>query len=154
MKHKRGWVLGVLAAVCCTSSMAAGILKLSRTELTLAPGKPVPELWAENVGDTPLYLEVTQQLVMNPGTSPERLVSVTEVPRAALLVFPPRLTLAPGQKYRVMLKELATPTQAQVWRVTFRPRERLVVDADNVSEMQAPLVISVGYGIVIYQLAR
>ncbi|UOB58018.1 hypothetical protein MRS60_27965 [Burkholderia pyrrocinia] len=154
MKHKRRWALGMLAALCCTSSMAAGILKLSRTELTLSPDKPVPELWAENVGDTPLYLDVTQQLVTNPGESPERLLPVSEAPSPTLLVSPNRLTLAPRQKYRVMLKELGTPTQAQVWRLTFRPRERIVVDAVDISGTQAPLVISVGYGVVIYQMPR
>ncbi|TDA48959.1 hypothetical protein [Burkholderia pyrrocinia] len=154
MKHKRRWALGMLAALCCTSSMAAGILKLSRTELTLSPDKPVPELWAENVGDTPLYLDVTQQLVTNPGESPERLLPVSEAPSPTLLVSPNRLTLAPRQKYRVMLKELGTPTQTQVWRLTFRPRERIVVDAVDISGTQAPLVISVGYGVVIYQMPR
>ncbi len=134
--------------------MAAGILKLSRTELTLAPDKPVPELWAENVGDTPLYLDVTQQLVTNPGQSPERLVPVTEVPRPSLLTYPNRVVLAPGQKYRVTLKELDMPAQAQVWRLTFRPKERLVVEASDTLRSQAPLVISVGYGVVIYQMAR
>ncbi|MDY7791170.1 hypothetical protein U0E10_25080 [Burkholderia ubonensis] len=153
MKHTRRWVLGVLAVFCCTSSMAAGILKLSRTELTLAPDKPVPELWAENVGDTSLYLDVTQQLVTNPGESPERLIPITEVPHPALIALPSRLALAPGQKYRVTLKELNVPAQPQVWRLTFRPRERLVVDANDASGMQAPLVISIGYGVVIYQMA-
>ena len=147
-------MLGMLVALCCTSSMAAGILKLSRTELTLAPNKPAPELWAENVGDTPLYLDVTQQLVTNPGERPERLLPVSEAPSPTLLVSPNRLTLAPGQKYRVMLKELGIPTQAQVWRLTFRPRERIVVDAVDISGTQAPLVISVGYGVAIYQMPR
>ncbi|RQT80797.1 hypothetical protein [Burkholderia cepacia] len=154
MKHTRHWVLGVLAVFCCTSSMAAGILKLSRAELTLTPDKPPGELWAENVGDSPLYLDVTQQLVTNPGQSPECLVPVTDVPQPALLVVPGRLVLAPGQKYQVMLKELATPAQAQVWRVTFRPRELLVVDTGSASGTQAPLVVSIGYGVVVYQLAR
>ncbi|WP_338640811.1 hypothetical protein [Burkholderia pyrrocinia] len=143
----------MLVALCCTSSMAAGILKLSRTELTLSPDKPVPELWAENVGDTPLYLDVTQQLVTNPGESPERLLPVAEAPSPTLLVSPNRLTLAPGRKYRVTLKEIGTPTHTQVWRLTFRPRERIVVDTNSASGTQAPLVISIGYGVVIYQRA-
>ncbi|WP_082146171.1 hypothetical protein [Burkholderia pyrrocinia] len=152
MTHKRRWALGMLVALCCTSSMAAGILKLSRTELTLSPDKPVPELWAENVGDTPLYLDVTQQLVTNPGESPERLLPVAEAPSPTLLVSPNRLTLAPGQKYRVMLKEFGTPTQTKVWRVTFRPRERIVVEMRAADGAPAPLFVSVGYGVVIYQL--
>jgi len=147
-------VAGLLAALCCTGSLAAGVLKLSRTELTLAPGKPIPELWVENVGDTPLYLDVTQQLVTNPGEHPERLVPVTEVSRPALLTFPGRFALSPGQKRQVMLKVFDTPPRAQVWRLTFRPRERLIVDAKDASGVQAPLAISVGYGVVIYQHAR
>lgn len=105
----------MLAALCCTSIVAVGILKLSRTEMMLAPDKPVPVLWAENVGDTPLYFDVTQQLIMNPGQSPERLVPVTDVVRPALLVSSNRVTSVPGQKYRVMLQEFETPSQALVW---------------------------------------
>ncbi|MDR8076630.1 hypothetical protein KPA96_13270 [Burkholderia cenocepacia] len=153
MKHMRRWVLGVLAVFCCTSSMAAGILKLSRTELTLAPDKPVPELWAENVGDTPLYLDVTQRLLANPGEIPERLVPVEVVDHPGLLVLPGRLTLAPGQKYKMVLKELDVSMQPQVWRVTFRPREHIVVEAGQDGRTSSPLFVSVGYGVVIYQRA-
>ncbi|RQR52308.1 hypothetical protein DIE18_32275 [Burkholderia sp. Bp9125] len=147
------WALCMTVALWCTNGLAAGVLKLSRTEMTLAPDKPVPELWAENVGDTPLYLDVTQQLVANPGQRPERLEPVEEVSRPALLVQPNRLTLAPGQKYRMALKVLDVPPQAQVWRLTFRPREHIVVDAGDVQGQPTPLFVSVGYGVVIYQLA-
>ncbi|KFL52301.1 fimbrial biogenesis chaperone [Burkholderia pyrrocinia] len=152
MKHKRLWALGMLAALCCTSSMAAGILKLSRTEMTLAPDKPPGELWVENKGDTPLYLDVTQQWVANPGKTPEQLVPVTEVTNPSLLVLPGRLTVAPGQKYQMVLKALDAPSQTKVWRVTFRPRERIVVETGGAEGAPAPLFISVGYGVVIYQL--
>ncbi|WDR86016.1 hypothetical protein [Burkholderia ambifaria] len=154
MKRGLGTALGLLAALCCSSSLAAGILKLSRTEMKLEPGKPASELWAENIGDTPLYLDVTQHLVTNPGHTPEQLVPVTEVEQPSLLVLPSRLTLSPRQRYRIAIKELATPSDTQVWRLTFRPKENIVVDAGNVADGQpTPLIISVGYGVVIYQLA-
>ncbi|WP_332112510.1 hypothetical protein [Burkholderia sp. IMCC1007] len=143
----------MLAALCATHGHAAGVLKLSRTELTLAPGKPAGELWAENVGDTPLYLDVTQQWVANPGQTPERLVPIEEMDRPTLLAQPSHLTLAPGQKYQMTLKELAAPLEAKVWRLTFRPRERIAVDAGDTGRAVAPLFISVGYGVVVYQLA-
>ncbi|MBN3816248.1 hypothetical protein G3N57_06285 [Paraburkholderia sp. Se-20369] len=152
MKRGVGLVLGMLVALCCTSSLAAGLLKLSRTELTLAPDKPAGELWIENKGDTRLYLDVKQQLVANPGQTPEQLVPVEEVKHPGLLVLPRRLTLAPGQKTRMTLKELGTPQQTQVWRLTFRPKEHIVVDAAETEGMPAPLFISVGYGVVVYQL--
>ncbi|RQR52314.1 hypothetical protein DIE18_32320 [Burkholderia sp. Bp9125] len=152
MKRGRSWVLGMLAAQCCTGALAAGVLKLSRTEMTIAPDKAAPELWAENVGDTPLYLNVEQHLVENPGETPEHLVAVSDVRHPGLLILPNRLTLSPGQKYRMVVKELRTPAQSQVWRLTFRPAERIVVETARPEETSAPLFISVGYGVVIYQL--
>nr|WP_175801761.1 hypothetical protein [Burkholderia anthina] len=154
MKRLPRWALGVLTLLCCSGSFAAGILKLSRTELTLSPDKPANELWVENVGDTPLYLDVTQQRVSNPGHMPEHLVLVEEVPQPTLLVQPSRLVLSPGQKYRIALKELSTPDVPEVWRVTFRPRESIAVDDDRDGGTSAPLFVSIGYGVVIYQLSR
>lgn len=146
--------LGLLAALACTCSSAAGVLKLSRVELTLEPGQAAArELYAENVGDTPLYLNIEQHLLTNPGEAPEHLVPVAEVAHPTLLVLPGRLTLAPGQKYRMGLKELAVPSETQVWRITFRPKERIVVDAEQGEGAPAPLFVNVGYGVVIYQRA-
>ena len=147
----RRCAVGALIATYCASSVAAGILKLSRPELTLEADKPQGELWIENVGDTPLYLTVSQQLVMNPGHTPEHRVPIEEVPHPGLLVTPNRLSLAPGQKYRMTLKVFAVPEETQVWRVTFRPNERIAVEAAQVERMPAPLFVSVGYGAVIYQ---
>lgn len=152
MTRQRRWALGALAALCCTSSMAAGILKLSRTELTVAPGKPVGTLRVENTGDTPLYLDVEQHLVANPGETQERLLPVSEVERPSLLVLPNRLALAPGQTYQMVVKELSTPSKPHVWRVTFRPRERILVETSQHEKLLTPLFIRVGYGAVIYQL--
>lgn len=149
MKRATGCLLGLLLAVFATQGMAAGVLKLSRTELKLEPGKPAPALYVENTGDTPLYLEVEQALLLNPGQAPERLVPIQAVERPGLLVTPGRLVLAPGQKRRMVIRELKTPTRTMVWRMTFRPKEQVVIDAEGTS---APLVVSVGYGMVIYQL--
>ncbi|KVF60565.1 hypothetical protein IMT09_10070 [Burkholderia cepacia] len=151
MKAGLRGAVALLAAMTCASSMAAGVLKLSRVELTLEPGKPAGELNVENVGDAPLYLNVEQHWVANPGESPERLVPVTEVERPGLLIQPSRLVLAPGQKYQMVMKEFGTPPQTQVWRVTFRPTERIVVSNDMQDNRAAPLSISIGYGVVIYQ---
>jgi P pilus assembly chaperone PapD len=141
--------VGLLLALFATQGSAAGILKLSRTELMLKPGKPANELYVENTGDTPLYLDVEQQLLINPGQMPERLIPIQNVEFPSLLVTPTRLVLAPGQKQKMVLKELKRTALPMVWRVTFRPRERLEIDAEGVS---APLIVSVGYGAVVYQV--
>ncbi|GAB7538905.1 hypothetical protein BGC_51290 [Burkholderia sp. 3C] len=146
------WAVGTLAVSWCVTCSAAGALKLSRTELTVKPDGTASPLWVENTGDSPLYLDVTQQRVANPGQVPERLEPVEEVQRPSLLVLPGRLALAPGQRYGIVLKALAVPQRTQVWRVTFRPRERIVVDGGRDGDTAAPLFVSVGYGVVIYQL--
>jgi len=143
-------LLGLLLALFATHGMAAGVLKLSRTELKLEPGKSVHALYVENTGDTPLYLDVKQELLLNPGQTPERLVPIQEVERPGLLVTPGRLVLAPGQKHRMVLKEIEAPARTLVWRVTFRPRERLHIETEALSP---PLIVSVGYGVVIYQFS-
>ncbi|MGR4041279.1 hypothetical protein P7C00_20365 [Pseudomonas sp. JDS08PS003] len=143
----------LLLSLWSPAGLAAGVLKLSRTELRFTPDEPQGELYAQNTGDTPLYLEVDQRLVLNPGQSPEHLLAIHEVQRPSLLVTPGRLVLAPGQKYRMTLKALKTPTSNQVWRITFRPRERLIVEAGTDAGQPAPLAVSVGYGVVIYQRA-
>ncbi|ALX14383.1 hypothetical protein P350_22815 [Burkholderia cepacia JBK9] len=146
--------MGMLAGLACAgSSVAAGVLKLSRVELTLEPGRPPGELYVENVGDTPLYLDVEQHLLTNPGEAPERRVPIAEVARPSLLVLPGRLSLAPGQRYRMVLKELSVPSRPQVWRVTFRPNERVRVEGGERKGAAAPLFVKIGYGVVIYQRA-
>ena len=131
--------------------MAAGALKLSTTELRLVPDQRQGALYTQNTGDSPLYLDVEQALVLNPAEKPEQLLDISQVPNPGLLVTPNRLVLAPGQKYRMNIKTLVTPANNQVWRVTFRPRENVIVQAQVAEGVSAPLSVSVGYGVVIYQ---
>lgn len=147
-------LVATLAVSWPLHGMAAGILHLSRAELRLEPGETPGELLAENRGDSPLFLDVEQKLLLNPGSSPEALVPVGETERPGLLVTPNRLILAPGQKYRMTLHVLNAPARTQVWRITFRPRERLVLSPGAADTVDAPLVISLGYGVVVYQIAK
>ena len=131
--------------------MAAGVLNLSTTELRLVPDQHQGALYAQNTGDSPLFLDVEQALVLNPAEKPEQLLDISQVANPGLLVTPSRLVLAPGQKYRMNIKTLGSPANNQVWRVTFRPREHVIVQAQGAEGVSAPLSVSVGYGVVIYQ---
>lgn len=152
MNHSLCIVLGGLL-LWPLQGMASGVLKLSSIELRFTPDERQGELYAQNTGDSPLYLDVEQALVLNPGKRPEQVLPIGEVPHPSLLVTPARLVLAPGQKYRMNLRVLTTPNTNQVWRVTFRPREHLIVQASGADGQPAPLSVSVGYGMVIYQRA-
>lgn len=147
-------LLAALALSWLQHGVAAGILHLPRAELRLEPGKPPGELLAENRGNSPLYLDVKQQLLLNPGSMPEVLVPVGETEQPGLLVTPDRLILAPGQKYRMNLRILNTPARTQVWRITFRPRERVMLDTSAADGNAAPLIINMAYGVLIYQIAE
>ncbi len=118
----------------------------------MKPGRAPPELWIENTGDTPLFLTMEQVLVTNPGATPENLVPIGDTPHPSLLVMPRRLVLAPGQKYRMTVTVLDTPDQPRVWRLTFRPRERVMVHGESGRHISSPLFIKVGYGVVVYQM--
>lgn len=147
-------VIATLAAGWPQHGMTAGMLHLPRAELRLEPGQTPGELLAENRGDSPLYLDVEQKLLLNPGATPEVLVPIAQTEQPTLLVTPNRLILAPGQKYRMTLRVLQTPARTQVWRITFRPRERVILQPGEAGETATPLVIRMAYGVVIYQTAK
>lgn len=147
--------LGALAALLLTpGSHAGGLLSLSQVELTILPQGHLPDLVVENQGDGPLYLEVRQQLLTNPGSRPEQLIEVGNTESPSLLVMPSRLILGPGQKRNMQLHVLTQPAKTQVWRVTFRPQQALNVVTAGTTPIRVPLLVSVGYGVVIYQAGR
>ena len=154
LTRRAALLVATLALPWPQPGLAAGILHLPRTELRLEPGKAPGELLAENRGDTPLYLDVEQKLLINPGSAPEVLVPVGETDQPGLLVSPHRLILAPGQKYRMNVRVLSTPPRTQVWRVTFRPRERVILNPGEADGPAAPLIINMAYGVLIYQIAE
>ncbi|MFC0226298.1 hypothetical protein [Serratia aquatilis] len=130
---------------------AGGLLSLSQAELTIKPQGRLPELVVENLGDGPLYLSVSQQLLTNPGTQPETLIDVGDTKSPSLLVIPSRLILGPGQKRMMQLSVLSQPSKTQVWRITFRPQQNIHVFSSEATSTRVPLRVSIGYGVVIYQ---
>lgn len=136
------------------SVQAGGTLRLANSEITLGGDTAAAKLTAENIGDTPLYIDVIQQQIQMPVTSPEVRVPVGEVVSPSLLVSPPRLVLAPGQKRELNVSVLCEPQSRQIWRITFQPREQFNVLTSDNALIQAPLSVSIGYGVVIYHLGK
>ncbi|MCO7509157.1 hypothetical protein RDT67_13130 [Serratia fonticola] len=141
----------LMALLLVHSSYAGGLLSLSQAELTVPLQGRLPELVVENRGDGPLYLEVRQQLLTNPGLQPETLIDVGHTESPSLLVMPSRLILGPGQKRTMQLRVLSAPAKTQVWRITFRPQQHLSVTTAGSTPAGLPLLVSIGYGVVIYQ---
>ena len=151
--RRTAFIVAALTLPWPQHGQGAGILHLPRAELRLEPGRAPSELLAENRGDSPLYLDVEQHLLLNPGSMPEVLAPVGETERPSLLVTPKRLILAPGQKYRMSVRVLHAPARTQVWRITFRPRERVILNGGE-ADGSAPLIINMAYGVLIYQTAE
>ncbi|MFZ1874689.1 MAG: hypothetical protein WAU54_18215 [Chania sp.] len=146
------YLLGALVTVLLIQDSHAGeLLSLSQAELTIKPQGRLPELVVENLGDGPLYLSVSQQLLTNPGAQPETLIDVGDTKSPSLLVIPSRLILGPGQKRVMQLSVLSQPSRTQVWRITFRPQQNMHVFSSEVTSPRVPLRVSIGYGVVIYQ---
>lgn len=141
-------LLGYLLA---NSAHAVGVLRLSNSEITIGGPEPAGRLEAENVGDSPLYLDITQELVQLPVTNPEIRIPLGHIDFPSLLVSPPRLVLRPGQKQVLNVKVLRQPKRRKIWRVTFRPRENISVQGQSDAGPLVPLSVSIGYGVVIYQ---
>ncbi|KQN60294.1 hypothetical protein [Erwinia sp. Leaf53] len=139
------------AALPVTGARAAGVLRLAHSAISVEGTRPAEKLEVENTGDSPLYLEVSQEWVQVPLGQPEVRLPVGNVPNPSLLVNPPRLVLRPGQKRLLDVTVVRQPREQQIWRVTFRPRERHRVQPIGDPRAQAPILISVGYGVVIYQ---
>ena len=115
-----GRAVMLAAALCCVLMPAAGMAlacSLSHAEIWLRGDGRTSRLYAENTGDSTLYLDVEQRLLGNPGEQPEVLTPISEVRDPTLLVAP-WLALAPGQRAPITLKELARPDSPRVWRVT------------------------------------
>lgn len=146
------WLCTLLLLYAGTQAMAAGVLQLSTNEIWLRPGEKAGDLYAENIGDSTLYLDITQRLLLNPGEQPEQLVPIEEIEQPTLLVVPSRLALGPGQRYRMQLKELNRSNVPRIWRVTFLPQEKVLIDAESEDGISAPLSLQIGYGALIYQM--
>lgn len=156
MAHVRSmvWLCSVLLLWLypAMQAIAAGVLKLSTAEIWLRPGERPGTIYAENIGDSTLYLEITQRLLLNPGEQPEHLVPVEEIEQPTLLITPSRLALGPGQRYRMQIKELNRPDTPRIWRLTFLPQEKVLIDAESEDGISTPLSVQIGYGALIYQM--
>ncbi|AKM04390.1 pilus assembly protein [Burkholderia pyrrocinia] len=103
----------------------------------------------KNMGDAPLYLNVSVQKVTNPGMTPENKVALGDLERPGLLASPDKLTLGPGQTRAIVLKSLAEPEQEALYRLYILPVRSLKVDDAPQDKITAPMSVAIGYGVLV-----
>lgn len=91
---------GLLAA---SANSAASGLQVSPVSVTLTGGRPAEELWVSNVATQPLHVQVRVYHWSQEGGSDAR------EPSRGLVVSPPMLELAPGQKQLVRVIRTGAP---------------------------------------------
>lgn len=105
-----------------------------------------------NVGDAPLYLNISMSRVMNPGLVPEEKVALTELENPGVLANPSRLTLGPGQSRKVTLTALSEPTAETLYRLYIVPARAMRVETAPTDKITAPVSVAIGYGVLVRHL--
>lgn len=102
-----------------------------------------------NMGDAPIYLNISLLKVQNPGIMPEDKVPLTELERPGLLASPERVTLGAGQSRRVLVKSLFQPTHESLYRLYVIPARALQVEDAPDDKISVPMTISIAYGVLL-----
>lgn len=103
----------------------------------------------KNMGDAPLYLNVSVQKVTNPGMTPENKVALGDLEHPGVLASPDKLTLGPGQTRAIVLKSLSEPEQEALYRLYIVPVRSLKVDDAPQEKITAPMSVAIGYGVLV-----
>lgn len=102
-----------------------------------------------NMGDAPLYLNITVQKVTNPGAIPEKKVDLGDVAHPGMLASPDKLTLGPSQTRSIVLKSLSEPEREELYRLYILPVRSLKVDDVPADKITAPMSVAIGYGVLV-----
>ncbi|HDR9765254.1 TPA: pilus assembly protein [Burkholderia cepacia ATCC 25416] len=103
----------------------------------------------KNMGDAPLYLNVSVRKVTNPGMTPEKKVDLGDLEHPGLLASPDKMTLGPGQTRAIVLKSLVEPEQESIYRLYIVPVRSLKVDEVPKDKITAPMSVAIGYGVLV-----
>jgi hypothetical protein len=106
----------------------------------------------KNMGDAPLYLNISLQKVMNPGMTPEKKVDLGELDNPGLIASPDKLTLGPSQTRQIVLKSLMEPAQEELYRLYILPVRSLKVDDAPQDKITATMSVAIGYGVLVRHL--
>lgn len=103
------------------ASPAAAQLQLNNFFIDLGDGQSPGELYAANRGDETLYLQVTVEEVLNPGSEEEETVRIYNPREAGVLVSPQRLVAQPGEEKRIRIVALDGTDTDRFFKLTVTP---------------------------------
>ncbi|WP_414451221.1 pilus assembly protein [Burkholderia sp. 22PA0099] len=103
----------------------------------------------KNLGDAPLYLNISVEKVTNPGMTPETKVALGDLDSPGMLASPDKLTLGPSQTRSIVLKSLMEPENEELYRLYVVPVRALHVDGAPQDKISAPMSVAIGYGVLV-----
>ncbi|WP_269501795.1 pilus assembly protein [Burkholderia sp. IMCC1007] len=151
MKEKLRVVLSALCGLLLGASHAAH----AEGELMVFPATTKvfnaheQKVTVKNLGDLPLYLNISVQKVTNPGITPEQKVDLGELERPGMLASPDKLTLGPSQTRAIVLKSLTEPEAEELYRLYIVPVRSLKVDDAPKDKITVPMSVAIGYGVLV-----
>lgn len=147
--------LSLLLLLSASNNLAFANLIADPTRVTVEGIQKSQKIRVFNSGDNPLFLEVSLVKVENPGEAKEIKTPIGEIKHPEMIFNPTRVTLAPNQEREVSIIPLKSPQQETLYRLYLKPVHNLKAashSTEPAKDISAPMVISVGYGVLIHHV--
>ena len=134
----------ILIVLICPNLLLADMV-LNKSIIYFEPGEPNREdLEIQNVGDDPLYVQITPKIVHKPGTDKQAREIFDNPKEAGLLVSPNKLIVPPkGRKLLRFVNLNKNPQEERVYRVSVTP----VVG--DLTAKQSGVKLLIGYEVLV-----
>ncbi|MCW2258475.1 hypothetical protein M2263_004566 [Providencia alcalifaciens] len=104
----------------------------------------------KNIGDAPMYINISLHQIENPGITPEKKIPISALADPIIIASPTKVSLGAGQSRNIKLTALKSPLKEQAYRLYVIPVSSFsVTDTDADKRISAPTVVSVGYGVLV-----
>lgn len=130
----------IFLCILLFGAFAHADLALNNSILYFEPGEPNhQDIEVENLGDAPLYIQITPRVVRNPGTEQQTREEYDDPTKEGLLVSPNKMVVPPkGRKLLRFVNLNANASEEHVYRVSVTP----VVGELNSNETGVKVVIA------------
>lgn len=152
MKKSTLFMLVLLALTNTKIAHADGQLMVMPAR-SIIEGMQSRSVQVSNLGNKPLYLNVTLNKIENPGQTPEKKISIGDIEKPEIMTNVAKITLGPGQRREINLVPLKEPLQENLYRLYIVPVSSMkIIGRDEKNKIDAPVTFGVGYGVLIHHM--
>ncbi|UQO37171.1 hypothetical protein [Burkholderia cepacia] len=143
-------MLAAAATTWLISGSACAAIDLMPKEITV--GKNTTTVEVVNTGDRPEYVTISLARLLNPGVplSEEKMEQIGDASKPALYAFPAKLSLAPKQTKRIVLKPLREVEVETVYRLDVKPSIKAMRETQ--AKTVGNIIVNLGFSGLVRQL--